>query len=108
MIRTDLEPLVLDELLQTVSQKDVAVIAQIPDIAGAQPTLAVEAALGRLLVIQVTKHNIWSAAEDLALLTLVQGRTTLGVGDLSRRVGGRGACQLWMMVRGRGDNERPY
>ena len=59
--RGHLETLVLNEFLEPIDDPDVAVIVDMGDVAGVQPTVGIDGRLGCRLVVEVASHYLWSA-----------------------------------------------
>src|SRR5207247_3164101 len=63
--RRDLEPLVLDQLLQPIDDREVPVPVDAPDISRVQPPGGVERGRRGLRVVQVSRHYLRAADQEL-------------------------------------------
>ena len=66
--RRDLEPLVLDQLLQPIDDREVPVPVDAPDISRVQPPGGVERGRRGLRVVQVSRHYLRAADQELPVL----------------------------------------
>src|SRR5438034_8538299 len=62
--RRDLEPLVLDQLLQPIDDREVPVPVDAPDISRVQPPGGVERGRRGLRVVQVSRHYLRAADQE--------------------------------------------
>src|SRR5437667_188476 len=80
--RRPLVALVLDQLLEAVDDREVAVRVDMPDVARVQPPVGVDRLGGRLRIAEVAAHDLRAAEADLAILPGVELRTGDHVHDL--------------------------
>src|SRR5690606_12719291 len=83
--RIDVEAGGDDEVLYAVDEKDVAVLVDVADVAGAQPAVH-EGVGGRLLVVVVAEHDL--RALDLQFAALAQRHDGVGLDVDEAHVGG--------------------
>ena len=109
--RRHLVALVLDQLLQSIDQEQVAVLVDIADVAGVQPAFLVEHLSGRMVVVQVAAHHLGSANPDLTGLLAAELLPALHIRDphLGARKRGTdrtGPVRSWLLRRRVGDRAR--
>ncbi len=81
LCRRDLKTLVLDELLEPVDDVEVAVVVDVADVAGVEPALVVDAVGGRVRVVEVSLHHLWSTDPHLAVGIEVEIGASLRIDD---------------------------
>ena len=88
--RGDLVALVLDQLLQPVDDREVAVVVGIRRVAGVQPALGVDRCGGRLGLVEIALHHLRAAHPELARLARSEFGAGCRIDDFALRVGNSG------------------
>ena len=83
----DLKAHDLDELLEPVDEEHVTVLVEVPEVAGVKPPLGIDAVRGSGGIVEVARHQLRAAHEQLAVLARRQRRPALWVDDLGLGAG---------------------
>ena len=96
--RSNLEALVLDELLDPVDDEHVAVVVDVPDVAGVEPPRGVDGALRLLLPPVLALHHGLAPRADLPERVLGQRPPRVGSTNFTSRLGRMNPTDFFLAI----------